>query len=61
MKVTTLTTRASAEGVAQKGTVLEMPEKQAREEIAEHFVREYDPKADAKKPRGLSKAKETDE
>lgn len=61
MKVTTLTTRASAEGVAVKGTVLDMSNEQAKEEISKHFVREYDAAKDKKSPRGLSKAKESDE
>lgn len=66
MKVVTLTTRASAEGTCQKGTVLDMSNEQAKLEMeskdpAMRFVREYDAKTDAKKPRGLSRAKESDE
>lgn len=61
MKLTMLTCAAGPEGVARPGTVLEMPEKVAKEWIDQRFARDYDKERDRKATVGLTKPKEKPE
>ena len=55
VKVTMTATLAGPEGNARPGTVLELPEQDAKEMIANQKARQYDPARDKKNPQGLAK------
>ncbi len=58
MKVTLVGTMAGPEGNARPGTVLDLPDQQAKEMLNQRAAREYDHTRDAKAPRGLTKARD---
>ena len=55
MKITLTTCMAGPLGVARPGTVLDMPEPQAKQMLADRMGREFDKQRDAKAPQGLTK------
>ena len=58
MKVTMQTLLAGPHGVARRGTVLDLPETEAKELVERNFAREYDRERDAKAPVGLVTGKD---
>ena len=53
MKVTMVACMAGPAGVARQGTVLELPEQQAKELIEGRYARQFDAKRDSKNQRGF--------
>jgi len=58
MKVTMQKIAAGPQGVARRGTVLDVPEKEGNELIEKQIARQFDAKRDAKATRGWTKAAE---
>ena len=58
MKITMQKIAAGPQGVARRGTVLDVPEKEGQELIEKQIARQFDAKRDAKAVRGWTKASE---
>jgi hypothetical protein len=58
VKITMLTCAAGPDGVARRGTVLDVPQQEAEEMIKGLYARNYDKERDAKAPVGRVKAPE---
>jgi hypothetical protein len=58
MKVTMCKIAAGPQGVARRGTVLDVPEKEGQDLIEKQIARQYDAKRDEKAVKGWTKAAE---
>ena len=61
MKVTMQKIAAGPQGVARRGTVLDVPEAEGKELIDRQIARAFDAKRDAKNVRGWTKAQDNNE
>lgn len=61
MKITMTSIAAGPQGVARRGTVLDVPEAEGKDLIDRQFARAFDSKRDAKNIRGFVKAQDSNE
>lgn len=61
MKVTMQKIAAGPQGVARRGTVLDVPEKEGNDLIERQIARAYDAKRDARAAKGWTKAQDSHE